>query len=79
MSLWEALFSWLGKILDCLFAAMDAFVDKLTTQLNLTGDENRSIVFERPIGNNRQAQLGMAKIPAGAGLHRVPDLNGGRF
>ncbi|CAB4281831.1 unnamed protein product [Prunus armeniaca] len=36
---------------------MDAFVDKLTTQLNLAEDENRSIVFERrPIGNNRQAQ-----------------------
>ncbi|BFG30746.1 hypothetical protein CerSpe_170190 [Prunus speciosa] len=35
---------------------MDAIVDKLTTQLNLTKDENKSIVFERPIGNNRQAQ-----------------------
>lgn len=56
MSLWAALFSSLGKSFNCLFAAMDAIVDKLTMQLDLTENENMPIVVERPIGNNRQAR-----------------------
>ncbi|VVA13240.1 Hypothetical predicted protein [Prunus dulcis] len=35
---------------------MDAIVDKLTMQLDLTENENMPIVVERPIGNNRQAR-----------------------
>ncbi|KAI5352142.1 hypothetical protein L3X38_005033 [Prunus dulcis] len=34
---------------------VDVIVDKLTTQLNLIEDENKPIVVERPIGNNRRA------------------------